>query len=154
MFNFGESNIGYVALNHSNQLSTGPNGTTYMIPAEIFPTRYRATCHGISAGAGKLGSILVQIFSTYYHFGAGPGNKSTRKHGIVLLVFSACMVLGAAVTHFWIPPIQQRRNGRTKLWGGKPETLESMSLGRMGRKSRDADCRKRTSRHRALSMSA
>lgn len=154
MFNFGESNIGYVALNHSNQLSTGPNGTTYMIPAEIFPTRYRATCHGISAGAGKLGSILVQIFSTYYHFGAGPGNTSTRKHGIVLLVFSACMVLGAAVTHFWIPPIQQRRNGRTKLWGGKPETLESMSLGRLGRKSRDADCRKRTSRHRALSMSA
>ncbi|CAI7585252.1 unnamed protein product [Penicillium discolor] len=132
----------------------GPNATTYMIPAEIFPTRYRATCHGISAGAGKLGSILVQIFSTYYHFGAGPGNTSTRKHGIVLLVFSACMVLGAAVTHFWIPPIQQRRNGRTKLWGGKPETLESLSLGRLGRKSRDADCRKRTSRHRALSMSA
>ncbi|KAK4863664.1 hypothetical protein LT330_002442 [Penicillium expansum] len=132
----------------------GPNATTYMIPAEIFPTRYRATCHGISAGAGKLGSILVQIFSTYYHFGSGPGNTSTRRHGIVLLVFSACMVLGAAVTHFWIPPVQQKQSGKTKLWGGKPETLESMSLGRMGRKSRDADCRKRTSRHRALSMSA
>ncbi|KAJ5944399.1 hypothetical protein N7516_004567 [Penicillium verrucosum] len=132
----------------------GPNATTYMIPAEIFPTRYRATCHGISAGAGKLGSILVQIFSTYYHFGAGPGNTATRKHGIVLIVFSVCMILGAAVTHFWIPPIQQTRNGKAKLWGGKPETLESMSLGRMGRKSRDADCRKRTSRHRALSMSA
>ncbi|KAJ5863896.1 uncharacterized protein N7529_005812 [Penicillium soppii] len=132
----------------------GPNATTYMIPAEIFPTRYRATCHGISAGCGKLGSILVQIFSTYYHFGAGPGNESTRKHGIVLIVFSACMVLGAAVTHFWIPPIQQKRNGRSKIWGGKPETLESMALGRMGRKSRDADIRKRTSRHRALSMSA
>lgn len=125
-----------------------------MIPAEIFPTRYRATCHGISAGCGKLGSILVQIFSTYYHFGAGPGNESTRKHGIVLIVFSACMVLGAAVTHFWIPPIQQKRNGRSKIWGGQPETLESMALGRMGRKSRDADLRKRTSRRRALSMSA
>ncbi|KAJ5384838.1 Major facilitator superfamily domain general substrate transporter [Penicillium concentricum] len=154
MFNFGESNPGQNASSHSNQLPTGPNATTYMIPAEIFPTRYRATCHGISAGAGKLGSILVQIFSAYYHFGSGPGNESTRKHGIVLLVFSACMVLGAVVTHFWIPPIQQRRNGKTKLWGGKPETLESLSLGRMGRKSRDADCRKRTSRHRALSMSA
>ncbi|CAG8888410.1 unnamed protein product [Penicillium egyptiacum] len=132
----------------------GPNGTTYIIPAEIFPTRYRASCHGISAGAGKLGSILVQIFSTFYHFGAGPGHEGTRKHGIVLLVFSACMILGAIVTHYWIPPVQQRRNGRTKLWGGKSETLESLSLGRMGRKSRDADCRKRTSRHRALSMSA
>ncbi|CAG8241471.1 unnamed protein product [Penicillium salamii] len=132
----------------------GPNATTYMIPAEIFPTRYRATCHGLSAGCGKLGSILVQIFSAYYHFGAGPGNESTRRHGIVLIVFSACMVLGAAVTHFWIPPIQQKRNGRSKIWGGKSETLEGMALGRMGRKSRDADFRKRTSRHRALSMSA
>jgi nitrate/nitrite transporter NarK len=131
----------------------GPNATTYMIPAEIFPTRYRATCHGLSAGAGKLGSILVQIFSTYYRFGTGPGDESTRKHGIVLLVFSACMIIGAAVTHFWIPPIQQKRNGRSKLWGGKPETLESLALGRMGRKSRDADFRKRASRHRALSMS-
>ncbi|KAJ5997222.1 hypothetical protein N7499_006471 [Penicillium canescens] len=131
----------------------GPNATTYMIPAEIFPTRYRATCHGLSAGAGKLGSILVQIFSTYYHFGAGPGDESTRKHGIVLLVFSACMIIGAVVTHFWIPPIQQKRNGRSKLWGGKPETLESLALGRMGRKSRDADFRKRASRQRALSMS-
>ncbi|CAG8039649.1 unnamed protein product [Penicillium nalgiovense] len=132
----------------------GPNGTTYMIPAEIFPTRYRASCHGISAGAGKLGSILVQIFSTFYHFGSGPGPDATRKHGIVLLVFSACMILGAIVTQYWIPPIQQKRNGRTKLWGGTPETLESLALGRMGRRSRDADCRKRTSRHRALSMSA
>ncbi|KAJ5467512.1 hypothetical protein N7475_005264 [Penicillium sp. IBT 31633x] len=132
----------------------GPNATTYMIPAEIFPTRYRATCHGISAGAGKLGSILVQIFSAYYHFGSGPGNESTRKHGIVLLVFSACMVLGAVVTHFWIPPVQQMRNGKRKLWGGHSETLERLALGRMGRKSRDANFRKRTSRHRALSMSA
>ncbi|OQD81328.1 hypothetical protein PENANT_c028G06038 [Penicillium antarcticum] len=130
----------------------GPNATTYMIPAEIFPTRYRATCHGLSAGAGKLGSILVQIFSTYYRFG-GAGDESTRKHGIVLLVFSACMMIGAAVTHFWIPPTQQKRNGRSKLWGGKPETLESLALGRMGRKSRDANFRKRASRHRAMSMS-
>ncbi|KAJ5960132.1 uncharacterized protein N7479_007282 [Penicillium vulpinum] len=132
----------------------GPNGTTYIIPAEIFPTRYRATCHGISAGAGKLGSILVQLFSAFYHFGSAPGSQSTRRHGIVLLVFSACMILGAAVTHFWVPPVQQRRHGKTQLWGAKTETLESLSLGRMGRKSRDADCRKRTSRHRALSMSA
>jgi PHS family inorganic phosphate transporter-like MFS transporter len=32
------------------------------IPAEVFPTKYRASCHGISAGAGKLGSILTQVF--------------------------------------------------------------------------------------------
>ncbi|KAJ5580509.1 hypothetical protein N7450_006810 [Penicillium hetheringtonii] len=130
----------------------GPNATTYMIPAEIFPTRYRGTCHGLSAGAGKLGSILVQIFSTYYHFGTGPGDVSTRHHGIILFVFSACMILGAAVTHFWIPSLQQGK-GRNIIWGGKPYTLETLALGRMGRKSRDADLRKRASRRRAMSFS-
>ncbi|KAJ5675964.1 hypothetical protein N7462_008861 [Penicillium macrosclerotiorum] len=130
----------------------GPNATTYMIPAELFPTRYRGTCHGLSAGAGKLGSILVQIFSTYYRFGSSPGTTSTRRHGIVLFVFSACMILGAVVTHFWIPPLQQKK-GRNLIWGGKPYTLETLALGRMGRKSREADLRKRASRARAMSFS-
>jgi PHS family inorganic phosphate transporter-like MFS transporter len=36
---------------------------TYLqIAAEVFPTKYRASCHGISAAAGKLGSILTQVF--------------------------------------------------------------------------------------------
>ncbi|KAJ5389727.1 uncharacterized protein N7496_000795 [Penicillium cataractarum] len=129
----------------------GPNATTYMIPAEIFPTRYRGTCHGISAGAGKLGSILVQIFSTYYRFG-GADATSTRRHGIILFVFSACMIIGAAVTHFWIPPLQQKK-GSNLIWGGKPYTLETLALGRMGRKSRENDLRKRASRQRAMSFS-
>lgn len=122
-----------------------------MIPAEIFPTRYRATCYGLSAGAGKLGSILVQVFSTYYRFGSGLGDESTRRHGIVLFVFSACMILGAAVTHFWIPPLQQKK-GNNLLWGGKPYTLETMALGRMGRKSREAGIRRRSTRKRAMSF--
>lgn len=113
-----------------------------MIPAEIFPTRYRGTCHGISAGAGKLGSILVQIFSTYYKFGTGPGKQETRRHGWILIVFSACMIVGAVVTHFWIPRIQDK-GSRARLWGGRAETLETLALGRMGRQSRDAAVRKR-----------
>lgn len=121
----------------------GPNTTTYMIPAEIFPTRYRATCHGISAGAGKLGSILIQLLSAYYKFGTGPGNEQTVRHGYMLIVFSACMVIGAAVTHFWIPPTQRKSsNGRAKLWGGKAETLETLGFGRRGWKSRFAGVRR------------
>ena len=30
-------------------------------PAEIFPTRYRCSCNGISAAAGKLGSVIAQV---------------------------------------------------------------------------------------------
>ncbi|CAI0381769.1 unnamed protein product [Linum tenue] len=36
----------------------GPDATTFVVPAEIFPTRLRSTCHGISAAAGKAGAIV------------------------------------------------------------------------------------------------
>ena len=36
----------------------GPNATTFVIPAEIFPARLRSTCHGISAASGKAGAII------------------------------------------------------------------------------------------------
>ncbi|XP_031503395.1 low affinity inorganic phosphate transporter 1-like [Nymphaea colorata] len=36
----------------------GPNTTTFVVPAEIFPARLRTTCHGISAAAGKAGAII------------------------------------------------------------------------------------------------
>ncbi|KAF0424699.1 phosphate transporter [Gigaspora margarita] len=39
----------------------GPNATTFIIPGEVFPTRYRSTGHGISAASGKLGAIVAQI---------------------------------------------------------------------------------------------
>lgn len=36
----------------------GPNATTFIVPAEVFPARLRSTCHGISAAAGKAGAIV------------------------------------------------------------------------------------------------
>ncbi|GAB2266009.1 Low affinity inorganic phosphate transporter 1 [Dionaea muscipula] len=36
----------------------GPNATTFVVPAEVFPARLRSTCHGISAAAGKAGAIV------------------------------------------------------------------------------------------------
>ncbi len=36
----------------------GPNTTTFILPAEIYPARFRSTCHGISAASGKLGAIV------------------------------------------------------------------------------------------------
>jgi PHS family inorganic phosphate transporter-like MFS transporter len=35
----------------------GPNMTTFIYPAELFPTDVRTTAHGISAGAGKMGAF-------------------------------------------------------------------------------------------------
>jgi PHS family inorganic phosphate transporter-like MFS transporter len=41
-------------------INFGPNTTTFVIPGEAFPTRYRSTSHGISAASGKLGAIVGQ----------------------------------------------------------------------------------------------
>lgn len=38
----------------------GPNTTTFIIPGECFPTRYRSTGHGLSAAWGKVGAIISQ----------------------------------------------------------------------------------------------
>ncbi|XP_043709079.1 probable inorganic phosphate transporter 1-10 [Telopea speciosissima] len=39
----------------------GPNTTTFIIPAELFPARFRSTCHGISGAAGKVGAIIGSV---------------------------------------------------------------------------------------------
>ncbi|XP_030548602.1 low affinity inorganic phosphate transporter 4-like [Rhodamnia argentea] len=36
----------------------GPNSTTFVLPAELFPTRVRSTCHAMSAAAGKAGALV------------------------------------------------------------------------------------------------
>ncbi|EDR00274.1 ectomycorrhiza-upregulated inorganic phosphate transporter [Laccaria bicolor S238N-H82] len=43
----------------------GANSTTYCYPAEVFPTRFRASAHGMSAAAGKAGAIIsALVFNT------------------------------------------------------------------------------------------
>ncbi|KZT22011.1 MFS general substrate transporter [Neolentinus lepideus HHB14362 ss-1] len=42
-------------------MNFGPNTTTFVIPGEAFPTRYRSTAHGISAACGKIGAIIAQV---------------------------------------------------------------------------------------------
>ncbi|GAN01616.1 MFS transporter, PHS family, inorganic phosphate transporter [Mucor ambiguus] len=39
----------------------GPNTTTFVVPGECYPTRYRSTAHGISAASGKIGAIVAQV---------------------------------------------------------------------------------------------
>ena len=39
----------------------GPNSTTFVIPAEVFPTAIRARAHGISAAFGKAGAAVGAI---------------------------------------------------------------------------------------------
>ncbi|MFZ4432173.1 MAG: MFS transporter [Microthrixaceae bacterium] len=39
-------------------MNAGPNSTTFLLPAEVFPTHVRASGHGLGAAAGKLGAAV------------------------------------------------------------------------------------------------
>ena len=39
----------------------GLNTTTFILPAELFSTRFRTTCHGISGAVGKVGAIIGSV---------------------------------------------------------------------------------------------
>ncbi len=46
----------------------GPNTTTFIMPSELFPTEYRATGHGFSAGIAKVGAFFgVLLFPIVIH---------------------------------------------------------------------------------------
>ncbi|MCG2895661.1 MAG: MFS transporter [Vulcanisaeta sp.] len=46
--------------------NVGPNVTTFILPTEVFPTKYRTTGHGIAAGSGKLGAALATFLIPIY----------------------------------------------------------------------------------------
>jgi len=47
----------------------GPNATTFVYPAEIFPAKGRTTGHGIAASAGKVGGFIgVFLFPILMHW--------------------------------------------------------------------------------------
>ncbi|KAH7333875.1 inorganic phosphate transporter [Rhizoctonia solani] len=78
----------------------GANATTYMYPAELFPTRYRAFAHGISAASGKAGAILASLAF----------NALSKKIGTpaVMWIFVGCNLAGAVVTLVCLPEVRGR----------------------------------------------
>jgi PHS family inorganic phosphate transporter-like MFS transporter len=136
LFNFGmwaTSGYDYYFLQPTNNMATGANTLTFIIPAELFPTSYRATCHGIAAASGKLGSVLVQVILPYMKFDANPRNEKVSKPGstslgYVFLVFGGVMALGALFAWVWIPSMQNpRAEGGSLVLQNK--TLEELAEG-------------------------
>lgn len=75
----------------------GPNATTFIVPAEVFPTRVRATAHGFSAACGKCGAILSSLLFSYL---AKPEHLNNQG---VFWIFFGVSILGAVVTWFFVP---------------------------------------------------
>eukprot|EP00934_Nitzschia_sp_Nitz4_P001763 Nitzschia sp. Nitz4//scaffold6_size259037//53920//55899//NITZ4_001052-RA/size259037-augustus-gene-0.284-mRNA-1//1//CDS//3329556827//1763//frame0 len=43
----------------------GPNATTFLVPAEVFPTEMRTLCHGICAASGKAGALIAAVMFNF-----------------------------------------------------------------------------------------
>ncbi|WJZ90661.1 hypothetical protein VitviT2T_009791 [Vitis vinifera] len=71
----------------------GPNATTFVVPAEIFPARFRSTCHGISAASGKAGAI-VGAFGFLYLAQSKDKAKADAGYPAGIGVKNALLVLG------------------------------------------------------------
>ncbi|KAK2986540.1 hypothetical protein RJ640_012303 [Escallonia rubra] len=71
----------------------GPNATTFVVPAEIFPARLRSTCHGISAAAGKAGAI-VGSFGFLYAAQSKDRTKTDKGYPPGIGVRNSLLVLG------------------------------------------------------------
>jgi PHS family inorganic phosphate transporter-like MFS transporter len=81
--------------------NVGPNVTTFIIPTEVFPTRYRTTGHGIAAGSGKLGATLAALLIPIYFPITSKSLSEAAKFAIMsnlLLVLVAVSVIGIVFT--------------------------------------------------------
>ncbi|KAG8912787.1 hypothetical protein FRC00_003787, partial [Tulasnella sp. 408] len=77
----------------------GANTTTYIYPAEVFPTRFKAFAHGVSAASGKAGAIISALaFNSLSHKIGTPA---------VLWIFFGCSIGGALFT-LLLPEVKMR----------------------------------------------
>lgn len=78
----------------------GPNVTTFVYPAEVFPVMIRTTGHGIAAALGKvgafLGALLFPILLSSYHL---PG---------AMMFAASVSLVGFIITSFLLPEPKQR----------------------------------------------
>ncbi|KAI3517707.1 hypothetical protein L1887_16924 [Cichorium endivia] len=60
----------------------GPNSTTFVLPAELFPTRVRSTCHAMSAAAGKAGAMVSAFGIQSYTLS---GDRTKIKKAMIIM---------------------------------------------------------------------
>jgi len=90
-----ENRIGFVVMYSLTFFfaNFGPNATTFVVPAEIFPARLRSTCHGISAAAGKAGAI-VGAFGFLYAAQSKDPTKTDHGYPTGIGIKNSLIVLG------------------------------------------------------------
>jgi MFS family permease len=80
--------LGFALFNFT--VNAGPNPTTFLLPAELFPTSLRASGHGLAAASGKVGAA-VGLFVL-------PVLKDDLGLGSTLAIVAGACFLGLVIT--------------------------------------------------------
>lgn len=99
----------------------GPNATTFIVPGECFPTRYRSTSHGLSAASGKVGAIIAQCLIGPLRVRGATGTNTSPWLNHVIEIFALFMLCGIFTT-LLIP--ETKRKTLEQLAGEVPGTPE------------------------------
>ena len=67
----------------------GPNSTSFLLAAEVYPASIRATCHGVSAASGKLGALTPSIV---YNYTTGPKENFQIVNFFALLAWFVTLI--------------------------------------------------------------
>jgi MFS transporter, PHS family, inorganic phosphate transporter len=102
----------------------GPNATTFIVPGECFPTRYRSTAHGISAASGKVGSIIAQVAIGTLRTRDQTASNPSGWLNHVMQIYALFMLLGIGTT-LLIP--ETKRKTLEELAGEEPAASASTS---------------------------
>lgn len=65
---------------------------SFVIPAECFPTRAKATCHGISAASGKLGAVIGAAMMSPLLDWYGSATDEAKRQGLSLVLYACAGV--------------------------------------------------------------
>jgi MFS family permease len=99
----------------------GPNTTTFVYPAEIFPVRVRTSSHGIAAASGKIGAFVGTYALTALLPRIGLGNTSALVGGVA--------AVGAVVTITMLPePKGQSLEEITEETTPQPTSVHVLAL--------------------------
>ncbi|URD92771.1 Sugar transporter [Musa troglodytarum] len=91
----------------------GPNTTTFIVPAELFPARFRSTCHGISGASGKVGAIIGAVGFLWASQQRNKEHPSQGwKPGIgmtnALIILGGVCLIGVLHTYLFTPETKMR----------------------------------------------
>ncbi|KAK3390940.1 major facilitator superfamily domain-containing protein [Podospora didyma] len=110
----------------------GPNATTFIVPGECFPTRYRSTSHGISAASGKIGSIIGQGAIAPLRTRGATATNPNPWMANVLKIYALFMLLGIGSTAMIV---ETKRKTLEQLAGEDDYAVEYASAGQEEKKT-------------------